>query len=338
MNGYEGNIAPIRLERKNNGTVSRFGGQWVYLDAQADFMFNRGEVWMCELKEGSRSRLYARPLMCVDADFIMGLSVPNRFELLVNLFLAGGKSGKVLDDVVARVDPGEIAMLAAKDSLYDENGRLRAELESSDAAVGRLTAERDGLQTEIVRLRSMLESPPSAPGEHVPTDLEIELAGRVESLKGELETARRDLASVTDTCRTKDSAMDSLKEQISNLNAFIDDRDCRVSALEDENAELRRRSEESAPNPAPRRMRPGITVRRDSPNTISSDWLTHDRYRVVLNGSLDRMRVYPDPDGNVRCDNYALDVPFVNGLRPFKGMAYLEAVFSDDMGYMEVVL
>ena len=154
-----------------------------------------------------------------------------------------------------------------------------------------------------------------------------------EGVHRELEDTRSRMDAIKAELDAQTELNTSLSTEVEERDRLIESLSQRISELTRANAEVRTHIPvyETV-------FRPNVTVRRDSKTTVSSDWFTEPRYRVLMSGDASRLLISPDPEGEVICSGYALNIPKLAMLRPFNGCTYLHTDFAPDMGSVEVVL
>lgn len=312
---------PITFELDGKGSVAgRYSGYPVYVDRNSNMEVNAGDTFFVRLKDKTVESgcFFAVPVKPVDADFFVELCTDDKMQFLRSVFMAGGKPADALIDAIVRSSPEICGSLERSSDIIQRN------IDSSNAA-SMYKTKLDNANETIRR-----------------KDGEIaKLKERISAKETDGETRREDMRALKKTVSELEARVVELTEALSATERERDDirgesegKDCLIGSLGDRISELTR----SEPQPSAGGPRPAFTVRRDSEATISSDWFTDQRYRVMMSGDTTRLLITPDPEGEVLCEGYALRIPRLATVRPFSGMTYLRTVFSSDMGSLEVVL
>lgn len=324
---------PLTFVRDASGSVSStYSGIAVYVDGQSEIEIQPGETYFVRLddKRIESDCYYAVPMKKVGADFFLEMSVSDRMKFLHDVFMHGGKPSKELLEAIERCSPEICERLSKGGELLMKNCELnntaamyKGKLDNANATI----RQRDA---EISKLREKLaQKSAKATGKEEAVALRKALADS-EAKVAEMEMGRKELADgLAEAERSRDTA---LKE--------MDEKDRLIDALSRKLSEFRRSSahpEESIPVYT-NLFRPGVTIRRDSERTISSDWFTSPRYKVLMSGDMKRIRIVPDSEGGVECRNYTLSIPKLESVSHFTSVAYLRAEFAPDMSSVEVVL
>lgn len=365
---------PLTFRKDSKGSVcSTYGGNAVYIDRDAAIPVNAGDTFFVTLKDKTIESgcWFATPIRKVDADFFMEQCVKDRNAFLESVLLRGGKVSDELIDILTRCSPdinekltrGEGLMCANQD-LQSSVLMYKSKLENANATIRKKDAEIDKLKAQLSK-KSAEKSDSSAAKKLDAMKAKVaELENANAVLKADLEymTSERnelenaiaemasckqgllqDVARVSEEIARKDSEMKNLQEELASKEdalAEMDEKDRLIDALSAQVSSLRKSGShpEQRVSPYATVFRPGITIRRDSEGTISSDWFTAPRYKVLVSGDLARMRIYPSEDGDIECAGYALKMPRLEEIAPFSGQEYLQSDFDADMSAVEVRL
>lgn len=356
---------PLTFESDPKGSVSsRHSGYPVYVDRSSTMEINPGDTFFVRLKDKTVESgcFFAVPVKPVDAGFFVELCTDDKMAFLRSVFMAGGKPSEALIDAIVESSP-EIC-----DSLQRSSDVLQKNIDSSNAAVMYKTKLDNANETirkkndEIAKLRGQI-SAKASDGEVRKEDLKAlrntvseqeqriaELNGALSVSKGEVESLRNELElskeAVVTAQRERDEALErseaqpQMSQEVDELVSKLSERDRLIGSLGERIADLTKaNSVAHSCVPAYETVfRPAVTVRRDSGITLSSDWFTHARYRVMMSGDMAKLLIRPDDDGEVVCEGYSLRIPRLATIKPFVRTSYLEAEFSPDMGSVEVVL
>jgi len=359
---------PLTFVRDSSGSVkSTYSGVTVYVDRQSDVSIQPGETYFVRLKDKriESNCYFAIPIEKVGAEFFLEMSVPDRFEFLKRIFMKGGKPSIELANALMKCSPELCETLTKSGMLLQMNCEMNnvaamykqkldnanATIRQKDADIAKLReklaqksvkpnreevevlrkalTESEAKVAEMEGVRKSMEEQVSELGRTI-SDMASAGESEKKELEAKLEESRKSLAVALEE---RDSALKSKAEEMEGKERLID-------ALSRKLAEFRRTAvHPEASLPAYMQVfRPGVTVRRDSEHTISSDWFVADRYRVLMSGDMKRIRIAPDENGGVECSNYTLTIPKLESVSRFTSVTYLKAEFAPDMSSVEVVL
>lgn len=204
-----------------------------------------------------------------------------------------------------------------------ENKKLKDEM-------AKLTEANGKLSTELSRTEEQLKSKAD------------ELEASTEELKAaaeELKAKENGLTQMAEELKTAGEELDRLKAEIDSLKTVQqtvpDDRDQRIKELEEQLEKVTKESEDNicllieqlkryengsdAANiflKLKKAQKPAFSIRRHEPDTLSSDWFTAERYKVVMSGDFNRLLITPDEAGRIKCKDYTLKIPGMGKLHP----------------------
>lgn len=359
---------PLTFRKDSKGNIcSSYGGYAVYVDRDAELAVNPGDSFFVSLKDKTIESgcYFAIPLKKVDAEFFLEQCVDNRMEFLESVLLRGGKVSDEMIDILTKCSPeineklthGEGLMCANQD-LQSNVQMYKSKLDNANTTIRKKDAEIDKLKAQLSKKSP--EKPDSGASKKLAEAKEkaeavmkenTSLKANLESMtaeRNELENAiaemasykqglAQDIARVSEEVSQKDAEIRRLSAE---LKAGDGEKDRLIEALSAQIAELRKAASrpEERLSPYETVFRPKITIRRDAKGSISSDWFTEPRYKVLMTGDLTRMRIIPCEDGDVECKGFTLRLPRLEEIDPFVGQAYLPAEFDPDMSAVEVSL
>lgn len=361
---------PLTFRKDGKGNVcSSYGGYAVYVDRDAELPVNPGDSYFVTLKDKTVESgcYFAIPVKKVDAEFFLEQCVDDRMEFLESILLRGGKVSDELIDILTKCSPeineklthGEGLMCANQD-LQNNVQMYKSKLENANATIRKKDGEIDKLKAQLSKKTSAKADAPKDDGLKQRVG---ELEGENRSLKADLESMAserdelenaiaemasykqglmQDVARVSEEIARKDIEIARLKTELDSLRSAPADaeKDRLIESLSSKLAELNRSASHPEERMSPYKtvFRPGITVRRDVKGSLSSDWFTEPRYKVLMTGDLTRVRIFPCEDGDIECECHTLRMPRLEEIAPFCGQEYLHADFDRDMSAVEVSL
>ena len=203
--------------------------------------------------------------------------------------------------------------------IHDLEGQVANIKTTSDREIAKLTEERD---TAI----SQKEAVVAANSNKTKLEARVsELEAENEALKARKEELEGELAEESARGREKESQYIA---QIRELTADIGRMRAHDGAIPG-----------IATFDGRRAIKPPFTVRRESANTLTSDYFTESRYTVVMSCDRSKLMVRPDINGKVRCKEYSLNIKSLEELAPMKGPRhYCDVTYDPGTGTLVVVL